>query len=424
MLKTKLKTNFSRLVLFSLAIVLALANIYVPKASAASNDFYAVGSELVVDELGPDDDKVVTVTLKAAREMDLKNIQGHFTPTFEDDPELEVIDNFGIKGHNMWTFCSWWEDGSFAWNTQECHSEYHGYDDDLHLQPGDPIFSVEYTVKPEVMLMNRSMPVTIEKAVIDDSEQTVVEDVVLNANVSVIPSENYYTFHVYKEGNGSIITPEYALQDEEVEIKVIPEADNELLNFELNGQDLTDQFVDNTIRVKITEVPYIIAYFHPVFKVVEGDGSEYVKDSGANLTFKIDADLSVFEGQGLISIDDNYIDMNKVVVDPENQTVTFPADQIADLELGEHSFEAWFSYLDRGVARAKFYVVEPHEEDDDGGDEDSEEEGMTVPDTGSNSIVSNGEGVQPFDFAPIAAAVVVLAGLAVYRKMNKTKKSE
>ena len=87
MRQAKNKHNFHRIILCLIAAFFALSIIPIPKASAAENYFYASGSTITLDELGPDDERVVTVTLKAAREMDLHNIYGHFTPTAADDAE-------------------------------------------------------------------------------------------------------------------------------------------------------------------------------------------------------------------------------------------------------------------------------------------------------------------------------------------------
>ena len=250
-MSTNYKNKKLRVAIYCLISILALSNITVSIASATDDDYFTVeGSTLTLDELGPDDDRIVTVTLRAAREMDLSNINGSFTPTNEDDAELELVPIWGIKSHGMWMHCSWTENGSFAWNTEECHSEYHGYEEDLHLQAGDPIFEANYTVKPDVLLARRNLPVTINAALIKDEGEKTVSAITLNAEVFVYPAEDYHTINIYKEGYGDVIAPTVVLPNENVEISIAPDENNELLYFEVNGQDLTSQVVNDKIRMK------------------------------------------------------------------------------------------------------------------------------------------------------------------------------
>lgn len=416
---SKINNIILKPILCAFAAVLSLSVVPIPAASAADNDyFYVDGSTLILDELGPDDDATVSITLRAAREMDLRNIRGNFTPISEDDEDLEVLDNWSISSHGMWMHCSWWETGEFEWNTEPCHSEYHGYEDDLHLQPGDPIFDITYDVKPGVQLMSRNLPVTIESATIVEGATPVsVGDIVMDADVYVYPSENFYTIRTEVEGNGAIEAPAFVLPGEDAEIHFVPDENNELLRVLVNYSYATDEVENNTLKISdVNEPIFIYAVFRPVFEVTEGDGSEYVVGSSEGLTFKINADLDRFHGEGLLDIDDDYLDMDTVEIDPDAGTITIPADYLSTLSLGEHSLSAFFSYLDSGIARAKFYVVEPHEEEDD---EPTSDE-PAVPSTGAFTTSQDQDGVNPFNFAPLISAAIILAFI-IRKKLQKAE---
>lgn len=282
------KNILFRVVFCTLAAILTLSVAPVPKASATESYFYAEGSTLLLNELDPEEEPTVTITLRAAREMDLRNISGHFTPTAEDDTELELVPIIGIKPYGMSIYCSWEDDGYFGWNTEDCHSEYHGYADDIHFNVGDPIFEATYTVKPDVLLATRSLPVTIDSAtIVENEEPVIIGDITTNAEVIVRPAEVFYTIDAHKEGDGSIIAPTIALPDEETEIKVTPDEYNKLYSLTINGQDVTNQVENNTITINVTEDLDIYAIFRVIDPSEEetDDGSEgkspLVPDTGA-----------------------------------------------------------------------------------------------------------------------------------------------
>lgn len=421
--QVKIKYSFHKVMLCLIAIFFTLSITPIPKASAAENYFYASGSTITLDELGPDDERVVTVTLKAAREMDLHNISGHFTPTTEDDTELELVPITGIKAYGTNIYCSWEDDGYFGWNTEDCHSEFHGYADDIHLNAGDPIFEATYSIKPDVSLAIRSLPITIDAAVVNDGGEITVSDITLNAKVYVYPADDYHLITVYKEGNGSVITPTVVLPNEEVEIKIIPDEHNELLYLTFNGQELTNQAIENnTIKMNVTESIDIYAIFQPVYDVIEGNGGKFIVGSSDDYIFKIDADLTNFDGSGLIYIDDEPIDlMHDREVDEENGKIILLNSYLTTLEKGKHTFEAIFSYPDRGSARAVFYITD---KDDEPTDELTDDEsGLPVPDTGSMTN-SEEHHPKPISSPPLFALIGVIAavGFLLRKQINNLRK--
>ena len=412
------KSKYLRMAFFCIVVVLALANIPVPKVSAVDNYFTVEGSTLRLDELGPDDDRAVTVTVKAAREMDLRNILGHFTPVGENDEELEMDPNWGIKSYSMGIYCSWAVDGYFEWNTEACYSQYHGFSDDIHYQAGDTIFEATYMIKPDVLLTKRSLPVTINAAVVNDEGEVAINDVTLNAEVSVYPAEDYHTISISEDGHGSVVAPVAALPNEVIEINVVPDENNELLYIEINGQDMTSQVENNKIIISVTQDLYILAHFHSVYKVTEGDGSEYVRGSGNDLSFKIDTDLSDFENNGLIMVDGNFFDMSGVVVDTENNTLTLPASYLAMLDIGKHKLEVFFPLSERWVARASFTIVEQRAS----GEESEKEDSLIVPNTGVFTNKNNDAKPLNNSIAPIVITGILLGvGFLLMKHIKKQK---
>jgi hypothetical protein len=88
--------------------------------------------------------------------------------------------------------------------------------------------------------------------------------------------------------------------------------------------------------------------------------------------------LTDFDGTGLIYIDDEPIDLlHDREVDEENSKIILLNSYLSTLEKGKHTFEAIFSYPDRGSARAVFYVTDKDEETTDN------ESGLLIPDTGA-----------------------------------------
>ena len=403
-----------------LATILSFSNAPASRAIQSFSDFTADGSTLILDELDPDDDRIVTVTLKAAHEMYLKNISGSFTPTDEDDEELELKPIWGIKSFGMRSFCSWTESGRFEWNTEDCHSAYAGYESDLHLQAGDPIFEAKYIVKPGVQFAERSLPVFIETATITEESERVAINISMSADVYIIPATEFYFINVHKEGNGDVIAPEVALPNKDTKIDVIPDENNELLYLEINEQDVTDQVVDNKITVNATENLNLLAIFQPVYKVTEGDGSEYIQGSEEDLSFKIDADLDEFSNETFILIDGKRFDPSMIIVDVENSTITLPADSLAMLDLGEHKLEAVFPYPEGGVARASFSIVEQQAEDED--DDEEEENPIVVPNTGTSFTKKDETEALDTVTPSVVVSMLLVASLLLARHVKNLKR--
>ncbi len=412
MSQVRQKDKFLRMISCFTVAILALSNIYIPKASATESYFTAEGSTLNLDEIDPSepDQRLVDVRLKATREMTIHSMHGYFTPISNDDEELDHYMSWMDYSSGISHLCYSMSTGEFDWNTLDCIDDAVG-DDGIHVQAGDTLVYVTFEVKDDVEVMKRSMPVTLDLAVIDDGTETgkEIRDITMDAYVRA-----GHELSVYKHitGNGTLDVPDVVIGGTDVEVGIVPEPGNELVYLELNGQEVTDQIQDNIFRVTPgSESLTFYATFLRVYKVLEGDGGEHVKGSEETLSFKIDNDVTEFCGTGVLSIDGEYLDMRTdCEVDPDNQTIILPANILNALGVGEHSFEAWFSEPESGTARASFKIVE---------ESDDEEENESVPNTGVFTGEGGSAGITNNFVATVAVAgIVIVAGVL----MKKTKR--
>ena len=168
--RIKKKDKFLRIIVCFVVAVLALSNVYIPKASATGSYFTADGGTLELDNTDTDH-RTIWVKLKAAREMTIHYLEGYFTPV-ENDEELEygfgdISAVFPGMGGNS---CSL-SDGWFYWSAEE-YMDPSVSSEGIHVQAGDAVFEVAYDVKAGVEVMKRNMPVTLDLAVIDDGAET------------------------------------------------------------------------------------------------------------------------------------------------------------------------------------------------------------------------------------------------------------
>lgn len=422
MQQNKQKNKHLKVIACFAAAILALSNSYIPKASAAESYFTAEGDTLELDEIDPSepDQRLVSVRLKASHEMTIHSLHGYFTPIDNEDEELQRYMSWMDYSSGISSLCYSTSTGEFNWNTTDCEDETVG-DEGIHVQPGDTLIYVTFEVKEDVEVMKRSMPVRLELAVIDDSTETDkhIENITMDAYVRA-----GHTLSVYKyiTGNGNLDVPDTVIGGTDVEVGIVPDPDYELVYLELDGQEITDQIEDNVYRMTPgTESLTFYATFLRVYHVLEGDGGEHIIGSADPLPFKVDNDVTEFCGQGLLIIDDEYLDMRtNCVVDPDNQTIILPASFLNTLELGEHSFEAFFSEPDSGSAKAYFKIVEESDDDDD--DEDDNEEVIPVPNTG----VFTGEGgsaKMTYDVvsASMIIGIIAIVGIMIRKRQNENE---
>ena len=402
MSQVKQKDKFLRMLMCFAVAILALSNVYIPKAFATESYFTAEGSTLNLDEIDPSepDQRLVEIRLKAAREMTIHSMHGYFTPISNEDEELDHYMSWMDYSSGISHLCYSMSTGEFDWNIPDCIDDVVG-DEGIHVQAGDTLIYVTFEVKDDVEVMKRSMPVTLDLAIIDEGTETgkEIRDITMDAYVRAGHELSVYK---YVMGNGTLDAPSIVIGGTDVEVGIVPEPGNELVYLELDGQEVTDQIQDNVFRVTPgTESLTFYATFRRVYPVLEGDGGEHIIGSEEPLVFKIDNDVTTFCGTGNLIIDGEYHDMRTdCEVDPDNQTITLPASFLNTLALGEHSFEAYFTEPDSGSAKANFKIVEPKTDDDedapvsdaDGGEdipepEASDDEYMPVPDAGGEEDI-------------------------------------
>jgi hypothetical protein len=414
MSQVRQKDKFLRIITCFAVAILALSNIYIPKASAAESYFTAEGSTLNLNEIDPTepDQRLVSVTLKAAREMTIHSMHGYFTPISDEDEELNHYMSWMDYSSGISHLCYSTSTGEFDWNIPGCIDDVVG-DEGIHVQAGDRLIYVTFEVKDNVEVLKRHMPVTLDLAIIDEGTETgkEIRDITMDAYVRAGHELSVYK---YIMGNGALDVPDIVIGGTDVEVRIVPEPGNELVYLELNGQEVTDQIQDNVFRVTPgTESLTFYANFLRVYDVLEGDGGEHIIGSEEPLAFKIDNDVTTFCGTGVLIIDGEYQDMRTdCEVDPDNQTITLPASFLNTLALGEHSFEAYFTEPESGSAKASFKIVEPKTDDDD-----DEEEDIVVPNTGAfTSEGSSAETTNDFLVITMIAGVVVMAGVLMKKE--------
>ena len=409
----KQKEKILKIIMCFMVSILTLSNVFIPKASATESYFTAEGSTLELDKIDPSepDQRLVDVRLKATREMTIHSMHGYFTPISDEDEELQHYMSWMDYSSGISHLCYSTSTGEFDWNIPGCIDDVVG-DEGIHVQAGDTLIYVTFEVKDDVEVMKRSMPVTLDLAVIDEGTETgkEIRDITMDAYVRAGHDLSVYK---YITGNGNLDVPNIVVGGTDVEVGIVPEPGNELVYLALNGQEVTDQIQDNVFRVTPgTESLTFYATFLRVYPVLEGDGGEHIIGSEEPLVFKIDNDVTTFCGTGNLLIDGEYVDMEEYcVVDPDNQTITLPASFLNTLALGEHSFEAFFSEPESGSAKASFKIVEENEED------------PTIPNTG----VFTGEGASAIvtSDTSLCFAVVIGAvlGLYIFNKIKSSRES-
>ena len=311
MSQVKQKDKFLRMIMCFVVAVLALSNVYIPKASATESYFTAEGGTLNLDEIDPSepDQRLVDIRLKATREMTIHSMHGYFTPISGDDEELNHYMSWMDYSSGISHLCYSTSTGEFDWNIPGCIDDVVS-DEGIHVQAGDTLIYVTFEVKDDVEVMKRSMPVTLDLAVIDDDTETgkEIRDITMDAYVRAGHELSVYE---YITGNGNLDVPNIVVGGTDVEVGIVPDPGYELVYLELNGQEVTDQIQDNVFRITPgTESLTFYATFLRVYPVLEGDGGEHIIGSEEPLVFKIDNDVTTFCGTGVLIIDGEYQDMS------------------------------------------------------------------------------------------------------------------
>ena len=414
-IKKQRKISFSRIFVAILMLGLVLPTVNFRSVRAESSEFFNVdGYDITILEGVGRDEDMVYATLGATQNMRIYDLEAQVEVPESDDSELELIRLSKYSG--IWNYISANSyTGLVEWDS----------DDYYEIEAGEGIFSADYYVKESVSNMDRQVPVKIISAVIsvdDGATLETIENLTLNADVTVTTRNDYYSVDVDIWGDGWVDYPDYVLSDETLRIECEPDDGYELLYVLLNYSDVTDRFKDGEEEFAVADDNfYFQFFFQPVYEVVEGDGGEYIKGSGEELGFTIeeDADLTNFEGIGVVQVDEIYpYAGSEWTVDEGTNTITLSSDFLDSLEAGEHSLELIFPDPEKGVARATFYVIDNSEPGEEEEEENSDEDVVSVPDTGDNS--ANHDGASTFGSAvTISMFVGIITATVVWRTLRK-----
>ena len=190
-----------------------------------------------------------------------------------------------------------------------------------------------------------------------------------------------------------------ALEGDEINFTFTPAEGYELDTVLLNTMNVTGQVKDNVLTVTAgTTDMDVVAKFHKVYKVVEGDGESYDVNKGGEAVFKINAERELFDAGGKVYVNGMLLSSKYYRVSTGSTVITLTEELIATLPSGTHTLSVVFS--DGGVATASFTVSNPKK--------DSE---IIAPDTGFFTGETNAK------IAGFTAVIVTLGGLSiVFRK--------
>ena len=412
-------------VVCALAMIFGLSFANLPKTFADSSYFDVIGSDLNLDVLLPGENPELKVTIIAKKEMKLYGMEMHFTPTHPNDPEKPSDEDLRLisldkKHSQMDGYAFSFYDGNLIWNMDGSD---HTYDDRdyVDVEPGDILFEATYLLESGATSLKRSFSVTIDTAYIGDENgiTKTLEGITFPANLYVTSGSNtdIITFYKHVEGNGVVLAPNIVADGDNLHIEVIPDEGYEVRYAQIDGYYFDEELVDNAFDMIVhsdgTSYHNIYVSFWPVYEVVEGDGDEYIVGSGEDLSFKINADLENFDGQGIVGVDDQWLAVDdEWTVDSDAKTVSLKSDFLATLELGEHSIELIFFYPEMGIARANFAIVEQSSDSD-------EEEIIPVPNTG---IFTNSDSGAHVAVEPIIITAIFMVIGVLYIKKRSIKK--
>ena len=204
---------------------------------------------------------------------------------------------------------------------------------------------------------------------------------------------------------GTILAPVTALEGDNIEITLVPAEGYETDKVLLNAIDVTSALEDNMLVISAgtTDID-VVASFHKIYEVVEGDGASYDASKGGAATFKINAEKALFDAGGKVYVNGALVASKYYTVASGSTVVTLSEEFIATLPSGTHTLMVVFS--DGGVARASFIVSNSKKDVD-----------PKAPDTGFFT------GATSAKIAGFTAIIVTLAGLLIVfrKKFAKSK---
>ena len=223
-----------------------------------------------------------------------------------------------------------------------------------------------------------------------------------NVSIKVVYSAIQYTFKIV--GNNVITNPKGVFKvakgaDQSVSIEA--EHGYVLTSVLVNKVEKIKEVVDNKITIKnIEEDTTLVATAERiVYKVIKGDG-QTVSDDATKITFKIDADVTLFKPSGEVYIDDVLVGEEYYTVSgTDNTSIKIKASYLDNLDAGVHTLNVIFS--DGGIATATFTI-----------------EGLSVPNTGDSAIEAEGSSVN-MTLLPLLVGCLVVGYVVFKRNRHK-----
>ena len=149
------------------------------------------------------------------------------------------------------------------------------------------------------------------------------------------------------------------------------------------------------------------------YEVIEGDEQIYTVGESESLSFRIDADFSLFSGKGVVYIDGASVDDNNYSAVSGSTIIDFEQSYTDSLSAGKHDLLVTFG--ENGIATAEFTIVNPASDSDnpsDGNDDDSSDDEVVVPNTSSTSTPDTGKNTKSNDNMSAALTILLPALLA------------
>lgn len=189
---------------------------------------------------------------------------------------------------------------------------------------------------------------------------------------------------------GAIASNDTALEGEEVLFTLVPEEGYTYSLVTVNLADKTADVSNNSFTlVAGTEDLVVTVNYTRAYEVVSGDGQEYVISDDGAATFEIDADYELFEGGGLVYVDNVLVPAEYYESWSGSTFIKFKADYMNSLSVGTHKLAVVFN--DGGIARASFIVAN-----------------LAAPEVADTGVFTGASG----DVVAVGSGVVVFAILA------------
>lgn len=139
-------------------------------------------------------------------------------------------------------------------------------------------------------------------------------------------------------------------------ITISPKSGYDLESVTVNDIEMIDSLTGNTLELTniIENTKVIIKAKKSVHDVIDGDGQTYKIDKDSFASFKVDAELSLFNPGGKIYVDNELVNSDNYTVE-EGIIITFKKEFLDELSTGTHGLKLEFN--NESTATATFKIV-------------------------------------------------------------------